>query len=39
MVKFLKIQYKLGRITEKQLDNLVKAKKITQKDKGYIIAK
>ena len=37
MVEFLKIQYRLGRLTEAQLDKLVTDGKITADDKVYII--
>ena len=38
MVEFLKIQYRLGRVTETQLDKLVADKKITEDDKQYIMS-
>lgn len=38
MVEFLKIQYRLGRLTEAQLDKLVTDGKITTDDKVYIIS-
>lgn len=37
MVEFLKIQYRLGRITEAQLDKLVTDGKIEVEDKQYIM--
>lgn len=37
MVEFLKIQYRLGRITELQLDKLVVEGKIEVEDKQYIM--
>lgn len=37
MVEFLKIQYRLGRITELQLDKLVVEDKIEVEDKQYIM--
>jgi hypothetical protein len=38
MVEFLKIQYRLGRVTEAQLDMLIAQGKITQEDKVYIMS-
>ena len=37
MLEFLKIQYRLGRVTEGQLDKLITNKVITEKDKNYIM--
>ena len=37
MVEFLKVQYRLNRITETQLNNLIIAEKITEEDKIYIM--
>ena len=37
MVEFLKIQFRLGRITEVQLDKLVVDGKIEVEDKQYIM--
>ena len=37
MVEFLKIQYRLGRVTEIQLDKLVAEGKIEVEDKQYIM--
>ena len=37
MLEFLKIQYRLGRITESQLDKLVVDGKIEVEDKEYIM--
>ena len=38
MIEFLKIQYRLGRVTETQLDKLVTDKNITEEDKNYIMS-
>ena len=38
MVEFLRIQYQLKRVTEKQLDKLVTDGKIEIDDKVYIIS-
>lgn len=38
-IEFLKIQYKLGRVTEERLDDLVERGEITSEDKNYIIGK
>ena len=38
MVEFLRVQYRLRRVTEIQLDWLVKEKKITEDDKIYIMS-
>ena len=38
MIEFLKIQYRLGAITEEQLDYLVAENKITEEDKTYIVS-
>lgn len=38
MVEFLRVQYRLRRMTEIQLDGLVKEKKITEDDKIYIMS-
>lgn len=37
MVEFLKVQYRLGRVTETQIDMLVAQMKITEDDKVYIM--
>ena len=37
MIKFLKIQYQLGKITKEQLESLVEKGKITQDDVNEII--
>ena len=37
MVEFLKIQFRLGRVTETQLDKLVAGGKIEVEDKQYIM--
>ena len=37
MVEFLKMQYRLGRLTEAQLDKLVVDGKIEVEDKQYIM--
>ena len=37
MVEFLKIQFRLGRVTELQLDKLVVEGKIEVEDKQYIM--
>ena len=37
MVEFLKVQYRLNRITETQLDKLIVSGKITEEDKIYIM--
>ena len=37
MVEFLKVQYRMKRVTELQLDSLIKDGKITEEDKEYII--
>ena len=36
MIGFLRMQYRLGRVTKKQLDRLVSNSTITEKDKDYI---
>lgn len=38
MVEFLRIQYRLGRVTELQLDTLIIQSKITEEDKIYIMS-
>ena len=38
MIEFLKIQYRLGRVTETQLDKLIIDKKITTNDKQYVMS-
>ena len=38
MIEFLKVQYRLGRVTETQLDMLVIQGKITVEDKNYIMS-
>lgn len=38
MTYFLRIQYRLGNVTEPQLDNLVLSGKITEEDKIYIMS-
>jgi hypothetical protein len=38
MIEFLKIQYRLGRVTETQLDKLIVDGKITEEDKVYIMS-
>ena len=38
MVEFLRIQYRLGRVTEGQLDKLVTDGKIKEEDKVYIMS-
>lgn len=37
MIEFLRIQYRLGRVTDEQLDKLIINETITKKDKDYII--
>lgn len=37
MIEFLKVQYRLGRVTETQLDLLIAQGKITKEDKIYIM--
>lgn len=37
MIQFLKIQYKLGRVTETQLNALVLQNRITQEQKAEIM--
>ncbi len=37
MVEFLRIQYKIGRVTEKQIDMLVTQGRISGEDKIYIV--
>jgi len=37
MVEFLKVQYRLNRVAEKQLDSLILSGKITTEDKIYIM--
>lgn len=36
MIEFLRIQYRLGRVTNEQLDKLIANKTIVEKDKDYI---
>lgn len=38
MVEFLRVQYRLRRVTEIQLDGLIKDGKITEEDKTYIMS-
>lgn len=38
MIEFLRIQFRLGRVTESQLDKLVSDGKITGEEKEYIIS-
>ena len=38
MIEFLKVQYRLGRVTEVQLDTLIAQSKITEEDKTYIMS-
>ncbi len=38
MVEFLRVQYRLGRVKEEQLDTLVAQGKITEEDKEYIMS-
>lgn len=38
MIEFLRIQYKLGRITEEDLNKLVGKGIITEEDKEYILS-
>lgn len=38
MTYFLRVQYRLGNVTEQQLDNLVLSGKITDEDKIYILS-
>ena len=38
MVEFLKVQYRLKRVTEEQLDRLVSEGKIKEEDKAYIMS-
>ena len=38
MIEFLRIQYKLGRITEEDLNKLVRKGIITEEDKEYILS-
>ncbi len=37
MVEFLRVQYRLGRVTEEQLDKLIAEGKIKEEDKVYIM--
>lgn len=37
MINFLKIQYRIGKITKEQLDSLVEKGKITQEDVNEIV--
>ena len=37
MVEFLKVQYKLGRVTEAQLNMLIAQGRISVEDKIYIV--
>ena len=36
MIEFLRIQYLLGKVSDEQLDSLLKANKITKADLDYI---
>jgi hypothetical protein len=38
MIEFLRVQYRLGRVTETQLDMLIAQGKITEEDKAYIMS-
>ncbi len=38
MVEFLRAQYRLGRVTDAQLDTLIIQGKITEEDKVYIMS-
>ena len=38
MIEFLKIQYRLGRVTKENLDKLIADEKITEEDKIYIMS-
>lgn len=38
MVEFLKIQYRLGKVTEEQLNKLILEGKITEDNKEYIMS-
>lgn len=38
MVEFLRVQYRLGRINEEDLENLITDGKITEEDKVYIMS-
>ena len=38
MIEFLRVQYRLDRITEEQLDLLVEKNKITEENKMYIMS-
>ena len=38
MVEFLRVQYRLGRVEEVQLDKLIAQGKITVEDKIYIMS-
>ncbi len=37
MIEFLRVQYRLGRVIETQLDALITQGKITEEDKVYIM--
>ena len=38
-IEFLKLQYKLGRVSEEDLNKLLEKEQITQRDKDYIMGK
>jgi len=38
MIEFLRVQYRLGRVTEAQLDMLVEKEAITELEKDYIMS-
>lgn len=38
MIEFLRVQYRLGRVTEAQLDMLVEKEAITEFEKDYIMS-
>ena len=38
MAEFLRVQYRLSRVTEEQLDMLIAQGKITENDKTYIMS-
>mgnify|MGYP001770049535 CR=1 FL=1 len=38
MVEFLRVQYRLGRVTGEQLNKLITDGKITEEDKNYIMS-
>jgi hypothetical protein len=39
MVEFLKVQYKLGKVTDDDINLLVERGEITSEDKNYIMGK